>query len=97
MRETLTEFEELQEALKRVDMNEIAMPVHNGKVVTENRESYCKMQQILDAPEMIKSHAYIMNLDPEQLEEDEIERVDKLWKLGVDRGFITPSDDTASI
>ena len=96
MKEILTEFDVLQEAMKRIDMDEVAMPIHNGRVITENRESYCKMQQILNAPEMIKSHAYILNLNPEQLEEDEIERVDKLWKLGVDRGFITTDDNPTS-
>ena len=92
MKEILTEFDLLQEAMKKINMNEVAMPIHNGKIV-ENKECYCKMQQILDAPEMIKSHAFILNLDPEQLEEDEIERVDQLWNLGVNRGFITPDGD----
>lgn len=45
MREILTEFDELQEAMKRVNLNEEAMPIYAGKVlVNENAESYKKMQ-----------------------------------------------------
>jgi len=91
MKETFTEFEELQEALKRVNMAEDTMPYVRGRLCES--ESYNKMQQILASPEMLKSHAYILNLDPEQLEECEIERIDKLWNLGVDRGFIVPDKD----
>ena len=91
MKETFTEFEELQEALKKVNMAEDTMPFVRGRLCES--KSYNKMQQILAAPEMIKSHAYILNLDPEQLEEDEIERIDKLWNLGVNRGFIVPDEE----
>ena len=63
MKETFTEFEELQEALKKVNMAEDTMPFVRGRLCES--KSYNKMQQILAAPEMIKSHAYILNLDPE--------------------------------
>ena len=94
MRETFTEFEVLQEALKKVNMAEDTMPFIRGKLCES--ESYNKMQQILAAPEMIKSHTFLLNLDPEQLDEDEVERIDKLWNLGVERGFITPEEDSAT-
>lgn len=94
MREILTEFDELQEAMKRVNLNEEVMPIYAGKVlVNENAESYKKMQQILDCEEMHSAHKYILNLNPEQMSDEEMEQVDKIYRLGVNRGFLTVGQD----
>ena len=84
--EILTEFDELQNALSKINMNESIMPFVNGRLVDD--ESYNKIQKILNCPEMVSCHKYLYNLDLDQLNEDEIDKVDKLYKLGCDRGFI---------
>ena len=85
--EILTEFDELQEAMKKINLNESIMPYVNGVLVDD--ASYNKVQKILDCPEMISAHKYLYNLDLDQLSEEEAEKIDKLYKLGCDRGFIT--------
>ena len=102
--EILTEFDELQEALKKVNLDESVMPYVNGILVDD--VAYNKVQKILDCPEMISAHKYLYNLDLDQLSEEEVDKIDKLYKLGCDRGFIiddltkwddtTPVDDAAS-
>lgn len=84
--EILTEFDELQEAMKRINLDESVMPYVNGRLVDSG--SYNKVQKILDCPEMISAHKYLYNLDLDQLSEEETEKIDKLYKLGCERGFI---------
>lgn len=59
--EILTEFDELQEAMKRINLDESVMPYVNGRLVDSG--SYNKVQKILDCPEMISAHKYLYNLD----------------------------------
>ena len=84
--EILTEFDELQEAMKKINLNESVMPYINGILVDDSR--YNKVQKILDCPEMISAHKYLYDLDLDQLSEEESDKIDRLYKLGVDRGFI---------
>ena len=42
---------------------------------------------------MIKCHKYIFDLDPEQLDESDCTKINNLYKLGVDRGFIEDTVD----
>ena len=85
--EILTEFDELQEAMSKINLNESIMPYVNG-ILCQAPESYNKVQKILDCPEMISAHKYLYDLDLDQLDEDDMDKIDKLYKLGVDRGFI---------
>ena len=84
--EILTEFDELQEAMKRINLNESVMPYING-VLCDNVK-YNKAQKILDCPQMMSAHKYIYNLDMDQLSEEEGNKIDKLYDLGVKHGFI---------
>jgi hypothetical protein len=84
--EILTEFDELQEAMKKINLDESVLPYYNGRLC--NADSVNKIQKILNCPEMISCHKYLYNLDLDQLSEDENDKVEKLYQLGVDRGFI---------
>ena len=84
--EILTEFDGLQEALSRVNMNESVMPYVNGVLVDD--VVYNKVQKILNCPEMVSAHKYLLDLDLEHLDEEDKSKVEKLYKLGCDRGFI---------
>ena len=59
--EILTEFDELQAALAKINMDESVLPYINGRLVSEN--AYNKTQKILNCPEMISAHKYLYNLD----------------------------------
>ena len=84
--EILTEFDGLQEALKKVNIDEAVMPYANGRLV--DADAFNKTQKILNCPEMISAHKYLYNLDMDQLTEEEMCKIDQLYKLGCDRGFI---------
>ena len=85
--EILTEFDELQNAMTKINLDESVFPYCNGRLV-QNDAAYNKIQKILNCPEMVSCHKYLYNLDLDQLNEDEVDKVDKLYKLGCDRGFI---------
>ena len=72
--EILTEFDGLQEALKKVKINESVMPYVNGRLVDD--AAFNKTHEILDCPEMISAHKYLYNLDMDQLTEEEINKID---------------------
>lgn len=85
--EILTEFDELQAALAKVNMDESVFPYVNGRLV-ENVTAFNKTQKILNCPEMISAHKFLYELDMDQLSEDDVTKIDQLYKLGCDRGFI---------
>lgn len=84
--EILTEFDGLQEALKKVNMDEAVLPYCNGRLIDD--KAWNKTQKILNCPEMISAHKFLYNLDMDQLTEEEIAKIDQLYKLGCDRGFL---------
>ena len=85
--EILTEWDKLTEAMSKIDLNEEIMPVVNGRLV-EDVDSYNKIQKILETPELINAHKYLYNLDVENLDEEDVQKVDKIYNLGIERGFI---------
>ena len=84
--EILTEFDELQAALAKVNMDESVLPYVNGRLVDD--EAFNKSQKILNCPEMISAHKYIYELDMDQLTEEDTDKINQLYDLGVKRGFI---------
>jgi len=90
MKKYLTEFDELQAALRHVPLDENVMPYYGGRLV-ENEDAYNKIQKLLDCPQMAEAQKYLYNLDVEDLQEDEIEKVNALFDLGVKRGYIDNS------
>ena len=60
--EILTEFDKLQAALAKVNMNESVLPYVNGRLVS-NDKAYNMTQKILNCPEMISAHKYLYELD----------------------------------
>lgn len=78
-------------ALAKCHLSEAVMPTSRGYLI-ENVDAYNRIQAILDTPEMEHCHKFLYNLDIEDLQEDEIEKIDKLYKLGQDRGFIQPDE-----
>lgn len=90
MSKYLTEFDEIQAAFRKVRLDENCMVYRNGMLL-ERQDTYNKIQKLLNVPEMSEAHRYLYDLDVECLSEDEIERVDKLFDLGVKKGYIDNS------
>lgn len=62
------------------------MPYVKGRLVES--ATYNKLRKIMETPELEKAHPYCYDLDPEQLEDCDVAKINNLYKLGVDRGFI---------
>ena len=90
MSKYLTEFDEIQAAFKKVRLDENCMVYRNGMLL-EHQDTYNKIQKLLNTPQMCEAHKYLYDLDVESLSEDEISRVDKLFDLGVKKGYIDNS------
>lgn len=84
--EVLTEMDEYFNAMSKINMDEPVMPYVKGRLVES--DTYNKVQKILNTPELEKAHMYCYDLDLENLEECDITKINNLYKLGVDRGFI---------
>lgn len=84
--EVLTEMDEYFNAMSKIDMDESVMPYVKGRLVES--DTYNKVQKILNTPELEKAHMYCYDLDLENLEECDVMKINNLYKLGVDRGFI---------
>ena len=83
-------------ALKKCNLRESTMPTSRGYLI-EDVDTYNKIQRILDTPEMINSHKFLYNLDVEDLKEAEIAKVNNLYKLGIERGFIEDEEDEEDV
>ncbi len=81
------DFDLCQEALKKVNLNEAAMPVVRG-VIVEDIDTYNKIQMLLNIQAFEPCHRFLYNLDVEQLSEGEASKVNNLYKLAEERGFI---------
>lgn len=84
--EVLTEMDEYVNAMAKINLDEAVMPYVNGRLVESS--TYNKVQKILNTPELEKAHVYCYDLDLDNLEESDVEKINNLYKLGVDRGFI---------
>lgn len=81
------DFDLCQEALKKVNLNEAAMPIVRG-VIVEDVDTYNKIQKLLNIQAFEPCHRFLYNLDVEQLSEGEASKVNNLYKLAEERGFI---------
>lgn len=79
-------------ALSKCHLDTAILPTSRGYLI-EHVDCYNKIQAILNSPAMEHCHKYLYNLDIEELQEDEIKKVDELYKLGQDRGFIPQTTD----
>lgn len=90
--EYLTDIDEFQAALKKVNVNEDMNVTKSNNVLLEGVELDCyhKCQKILDTPEMIKCHKRCLDVDFDELNESDIDTINELYDLGIERGLINP-------
>ena len=89
----LNEFDAYQAALKKINLDEEVMPIYKGRILTENADTYCKIQKLLACNAFEKAHRWLYDLDVENLDENENSKVCNLYQLGVERGYITNDED----
>lgn len=94
--EYLTDIDEFQAALKMVNVNEDMNVTKSNNVLLEGVELDCyhKCQKILDTPEMKKCHKRCLDVNFDELNESDINTINELYDLGIERGLITPDMET---
>ena len=94
--EYLTDIDEFQAALKMVNVNEDMNVTKSNNVLLEGVELDCyhKCQKILDTPEMKKCHKRCLDVNFDDLNESDIDTINKLYDLGIERGLINPDVET---
>lgn len=94
-----------EQAFKEMKLNEnVSFISKNGRLVTEEAEveMYNKIQKLLNCDALETSHKWLYSLDPTELSESETNKINNLWRLGIDRGVIedptaeTPDVDTTA-
>lgn len=94
--EYLTDIDEFQAALKMVNVNEDMNVTKSNNVLLEGVELDCyhKCQKILDTPEMKKCHKRCLDVNFDDLNESDVDTINKLYDLGIERGLINPDVET---
>ena len=89
----MNDFDIWQRALKKIDLTTAVAPVVRGVMLVEDNQvdAYNKIQKLLGCPELEASHRFLYSLDPTELTEAESTKIANLYRLGLERGFI--SDD----
>lgn len=89
------DFDIWQDAIDRMDLSEAVAPLVRGRVLLDESEveMYNKIQKLLNSTGMESCHRFLYSLDPSELTESECAKVNNLWNLGVQRGFVEDSDD----
>lgn len=83
----LTEMEALQAAFAKVNIREAVAPIVRGKIV-EDEDTYNKVQQLLDCPEMEHAHKFLLDIDFDDLTPEIVQKVDDIFQLAVSQGFL---------
>ncbi len=83
----LTEMDELQRAVSKINIFENVLPVVHGKIV-EDTETYNKIQELLDVPELEEAHQFLYDIDFDELNPETVKKVNGLYDLAVSKGLI---------
>ena len=91
------DFDLWQDAINEMDLSEAVAPIVRGVTLLEDTqvEMYNKIQKLLNSTGMESCHQFLYNLDPSELSESECAKVNNLFKLGQERGFIGTDDEVA--
>jgi len=90
--EVNSKFQTIMESANYLDQDfDVYEPI-DDEVANEAEQTYQKIQHILNTPEMEKAHPFIFGLDREHVNECDRKKIDDLYALGVERGFIKEDD-----
>ena len=86
-KEFVCEQDRLMAAFAKVNLREAVTPIVRGKVV-EDTDTYNKVQQMLDCPEMEHAHKFLLDVDFDDLTPEMTQKVDDLYQLAISNGYI---------
>ena len=79
-------------AFAKVNLREAVTPIVRGKLV-EDTDSYNKVQQLLDCPEMEHAHKFLLDIDFDELTPETKQKIDDIYQLAVSNGYIHTDND----
>lgn len=85
------EYDALRSAFAKVNIREAVAPIVRGKIV-EDEETYNKVQQLLDCPDMEHAHKFLLDIDFDEEDPKTKQKVDDLYQLAVSQGYVKSSD-----
>ena len=93
--DSIKQFEQWKNIIDQMNLSEAACPFYRGKLLTEDNEvvSYNKIHRLLNTPQFEKAHAFLYSLDPTELSESEATKLNNLWKLGCEKGYVKEEDE----
>lgn len=65
----------------------------DAELTKEAEQTYQKIKKILNVPEMEKAHPFCFGLRQGNVNECDRQKIDQIYQLGIDRGFIDPEDE----
>lgn len=89
----LGEYDALRAAFAKVNLREAATPMVRGKIV-EDTDTYNKVQQLLDCPDMEHVHKFLLDIDFDEITPEIKQKVDDLYQLAVSQGYVESFSDS---
>ena len=90
--EFVCEQDRIMAAFAKVNLREAVTPIVRGKLV-EDTDTYNKVQQLLDCPEMEHAHKFLLDVDFDDLTPEVKQKVDDLYQLAISQGCIKSDTD----
>jgi len=91
-KEFVCEADRIMAAFAKVNLREAVTPIVRGKLV-EDTDSYNKVQQLLDCPEMEHAHKFLLDIDFDDLTPETKQKIDDIYQLAVSNGYIQSDND----
>lgn len=91
-KEFVCEADRIMAAFAKVNIREAVTPIVRGKLV-EDTDSYNKVQQLLDCPEMEHAHKFLLDIDFDDLNPETKQKIDDIYQLAVSNGYIQSDND----
>lgn len=91
-KEFVCEQDRIMAAFAKVNLREAVTPIVRGKLV-EDTDTYNKVQQLLDCPEMEHAHKFLLDVDFDDLTPEVKQKVDDLYQLAISQGCIKSDTD----
>ena len=91
-KEFVCEQDRIMAAFAKVNLREAVTPIVRGKLV-EDTDSYNKVQQLLDCPEMEHAHKFLLDIDFDDLSPETKQKIDDIYQLAISNGYIQADTD----
>ena len=94
-KEFICEQDRIMAAFAKVNLREAVDPIFRGKIV-EDEDTYNKVQQLLDCPDMEHAHQFLLDFDFEDLTPEVKQKIDDLYQLAISQGYLAADEQAAT-